>query len=96
MAHPTQTALYHLPSSNKVLPRNNLAEAVVSMVWLLCQPFSFPLALLLLFLVPHLLFCKASENFLVYLEGTLYLTLIESGRDIMPIYRCNIPPTLEE
>jgi hypothetical protein len=39
---------------------------------------------------------KHQKNFLVYLEGTLYLTLIERGRDIIPTYRCNIPSTLEE
>jgi hypothetical protein len=70
VAHPTQTALYYLPSSNKLLPTNNLAEAVVSMVWLLCQPFSFPLALLLLFLVPHLLFSTfANEDELTIPES---------------------------
>jgi hypothetical protein len=39
---------------------------------------------------------KHQKKILVYLEGTLYLTLIESGRDIIPTYRCNIPPTLKE
>jgi hypothetical protein len=35
---------------------------------------------------------------LVYLEGTLYMqiSLVEKRRDIMPIYRHKVPPTLKE
>ncbi len=51
----------------------------------------------------HLEFHKCKlplrRKFVVYVEGTLYplISLLESGREIMPTYyRCKNPPTIEE